>query len=82
MGTLNGKAFCFTGAASKPRKYLWKMVEDNGGIVHKTCSHLTDFLVVADPSALSIKTRKAIENGIKLITEQEFFKFCDWGVTE
>lgn len=77
---LNNKSFCFTGAASKPRAQLWKMVEDNGGVVHKSCTKDTDFLVIADPTQLSIKTQKAIRNGIKLISETEFENYCDFGI--
>lgn len=79
---LNGKSFCFTGAASKPRAQLWQITEDNGGIVHKSCTKDTDYLVVADPSQLSIKTQKAIRNGTKLISETEFESFCSFGVPE
>jgi DNA ligase (NAD+) len=79
---LNNKSFCFTGAASIPRAKLWQLTEDNGGIVHKSCTKDTDFLVVADMSQLSLKTQKAIRNGTKLISEQDFMNFCDFGISE
>lgn len=77
---LRGKSFCFTGAASVPRKQLWEMVEQNGGIVHKSCTQSTDYLVVADMDSLSIKIQKAVTNGVMLITEKEFNNFVDWGL--
>ena len=82
MANLNGKSFCFTGAASVPRKSLWRLAENSGGIVHKSCTKDTDYLVVADPSQLSLKIQKAIKNGTKLILENEFFDYCTHGIPE
>lgn len=75
-GNLSGYSFCFTGASSKPRKELWKMVEENGGIIHESCKKDTDYLVMADVNSTSTKAQKARKNGTKLITEEEFYSLC------
>ena len=75
-GALGGKSFCFTGAASRPRKELWSLVENNGGIVHEGIKKDTDFLVLADPNSTSSKAVKARKQGITLISEDDFVKMC------
>ena len=72
-GSLNGKSFCFTGAASRPRKELWELVEKNGGIVHETMKKDTNFLITNDLSSNSNKIKKAQKFNIKILTEQEFY---------
>jgi DNA ligase (NAD+) len=76
-GSLGGKSFCFTGAASRPRKELWELVEKNGGIVHETMKKDTSFLVLADPNSTSSKATKARKQGTNLISEEEFIKMCE-----
>ena len=76
-GSLGGKSFCFTGAASRPRKELWELVEKNGGIVHETMKKDTSFLVLADPNSTSSKAVKARKQGTNLISEEEFVKMCE-----
>ena len=75
-GSLNGKSFCFTGAASRPRKELWELVEKNGGIVHESMKKDTDFLVLADPNSTSSKAQKARKQGTNLLSEDDFVKMC------
>lgn len=75
-GSLNGKSFCFTGAASMPRKELWALVEKNGGIVHESIKKDTDYLVLADVNSNSGKAKKAREQGTTLLSEEDFVKMC------
>lgn len=75
-GVLGGKSFCFTGAASRPRKELWAMVEKNGGIIHESMKKDTSFLVLADPNSTSSKAVKARKQGTTLLSEEDFVKMC------
>lgn len=75
-GNLGGKSFCFTGAASRPRKELQQMVKDNGGIVFDSCKKGLDYLVLADPNSTSTKAVKARRDGVNLISEEDFVKMC------
>lgn len=76
--SLAGKSFCFTGNASRPRKELFKMVTDNGGIIHDGIKKnpLTDYLVIADVNSTSSKAVAARKLGVKLISEDEFVGMC------
>lgn len=71
---LGGKSFCFTGAASIPRKQLQAMVTENGGIVHDSVKKDTTYLVMADPTSTSTKAEKARKNGTLLLSEAAFFE--------
>ena len=75
-GSLGGKSFCFTGAASMPRKKLWELVENNGGVVFEGVKAGLDYLVMADPNSKSSKAEKARKMGINLISEDDFVKMC------
>jgi DNA ligase (NAD+) len=75
-GSLGGKSFCFTGAASRPRKELWNLVETNGGVVFEGVKAGLDYLVMADPNSKSSKAEKARKLGINLISEDDFVKMC------
>ena len=75
-GSLGGKSFCFTGAASMPRKKLWELVEKNGGIVHESINKDTDVLVLSDVNSTSSKAQKARKQGTTLMSEDDFIKMC------
>ena len=75
-GKLGGKSFCFTGAASRPRKELWSLVEDNGGVVFESVKKGLDYLVMADPNSTSSKAVKARKAGVTLISEEDFVAMC------
>ena len=75
-GSLGGKSFCFTGAASMPRKKLWELVEKNGGIVHESINKDTDVLVLSDVNSTSSKAQKARKQGTTLMSEDDFVKMC------
>ena len=77
---LNGKSFCFTGAAKLTRRELFILVEDNGGITRDTVSRGTDYLVLADPKSTSTKADKARSYGITLISEEDFMYMVEKGV--
>lgn len=70
-GNVSGKSFCLTGAMSKPRKELAKMIEDAGGDVKSSVSKGLDFLVQADVSSVSGKTKKANKYGTQVISEDD-----------
>lgn len=76
-GVLGGKSFCFTGPAQRKRADLWKMVENNGGIVHESCKKDTNFLVMADKNSTSSKAEKARKNGTTMLSEDEFVSMCE-----
>lgn len=69
---LGKKSFCFTGAASRPRKELQALVKENDGIVADGVKKGLDYLVIADPNSTSSKAVKARQLGITLISEDEF----------
>jgi DNA ligase (NAD+) len=71
-GPLSGLAFCFTGTATRSRKELIKIVEDNGGKSSDTVDEDLSYLVIADLSSTSGKAVKARKLGIKMITEDQF----------
>lgn len=75
-GKLGGKSFCFTGAASRPRKELWALVNDNGGVVFESVKKGLDYLVMADPNSTSSKAQKARKMGVQLISEEDFVAMC------
>ncbi len=72
-GKLNGLNICITGSTNTKRADLKQIIEENGGIfkssVSKDCTHL----IIADPLSTSLKAEGARKNGIKLISEEEFF---------
>lgn len=80
---LNGLSFVFTGAVQKmnletneryTREQLQKMVVEHGGENHSTVKKGTSYLVQADPNSQSSKTKKAIQVGTKILSENDFFK--------
>lgn len=75
-GTLSQKSFCFTGAASIPRKELQEMVTNRGGINESSVKKGLSYLVMADPNSTTVKTQKAKSLGVEIISEEEFFRMC------
>ncbi len=69
---LENKTFVFTGALSIPRGEAKRLVEEAGGKVVSTVSKRTDYVVVGqEPGS---KRDRAMELGVKIISEEEFFK--------
>jgi DNA ligase (NAD+) len=71
-GALSGSSFCFTGTFSVQKNDLQALVVKNGGIVKDDVCQGLGFLVQADPTSQSNKTKKATKYGTKIISEQDF----------
>jgi len=71
MGSLTGKTFCLTGAMSKPRKELQKLIASAGGESKSSVGRGLDYLVQADASSTSSKAQKARKLGVSCIGEDE-----------
>jgi len=72
-GPLSGKSFCITGATSKPRKAVEKMIMDAGGIVKSSVGSGLSYLITNDPDTGSSKMQKAKKNGVTIITENDLY---------
>jgi len=78
---LNGKSFCFTGGINRvdhngdryTRDMMEALVLENGGKVESVSKSLS-YLVQADPTSDSGKTKKAIALGVDILSEVDFFK--------
>jgi len=73
-GPLSGKSFCITGATSKPRKALEKMIMDVGGAVKSSVGAGLSFLVTNDSDTTSSKMKSAKKHGTTVISEQELYR--------
>ena len=71
-GILSGKSFVITGKTSKPRKELVGIIESLGGTVKSGVSKGVDYLLQADVSSVSSKTKKAEKLGVSIIDENMF----------
>ena len=85
-GVLSGKTFCFTGAIQRldprtekrfTRKQLQEMVKANGGRVLKDVNSKLDHLVMANPDSKSSKAKKARQQEVDILSEEEFFTLID-----
>jgi DNA ligase (NAD+) len=70
-GKLTGMSFCLTGAMSKPRAQIEKMIEEAGGSAKSSVGSGLTFLVTNDTASGSAKNLKAQKLGIKIINEAE-----------
>ena len=70
---LEGKVFCITGSLTyfANRDEAKEKIESAGGKVSGSVSSKTDFLVCNDDKSTSSKMKKAIELGVKVISEVE-----------
>lgn len=73
---LEGKSFCFTGKAVRPRKELEQLVVDNGGSVSAVKAGLS-YLVTDDTESGSSKNVKAQKLNIPIITSTEFLQMVE-----
>lgn len=71
-GVLSGITFCFSGKFEQTKSYYERMVEERGG-EHGGISKNTTYLVVSDKNTGSNKMQKAIQYGINILDEDEFF---------
>lgn len=69
---LEGLTFVITGSFTKDRNELKDIVESNGGKASGSVSKKTDYLLMGDGVEGKSKHLKAVELGIKIITEEEF----------
>ena len=67
---LAGKQVCITGALSQKRSVIENQIRQAGGMPSSSVSKNTAYLVTNAPSSSS-KYRKAVELGIKIISEEE-----------
>lgn len=79
-GKLSGKSFCFTGALEIKRGAAKKLVEDLGGTVKSSVSKGLTYLVQANPTSTSGKTKKALKYGTKVIGEDDFMDIVDYDI--
>lgn len=77
VGVLSGKSFCITGATSKPRKAVEKMIMDAGGVVKSSVGSGLTFLVTNDSDTTSSKMKNAKKWGTTVISEAELYKLMD-----
>lgn len=68
---LNNLNFAITGSLSISRDEFKKIILDNGGIFSNSVSKNTSYLI-SNSKENSTKIKKALENNIKVITEEEF----------
>jgi DNA ligase (NAD+) len=71
---INGKSICITGALSRKRSDIEKVIRENGGKAVSSVSKNTDYLLTNETEAKSSKYKKASTLGIPIITEDEFFE--------
>lgn len=72
-GPLSGKSFCITGATSKPRKALEKLIMDAGGVVKSSVGVGLSFLVTNDADTGSSKMKSAKKHGTDVISEAQLY---------
>jgi len=72
-GPLSGKSFCLTGTMSRSRKDIESDIILAGGMISSVKKGLT-YLVQADPSSTSSKSKKAQKLGIEIIGEDALMR--------
>ena len=73
-GPLSGKSFCITGATSKPRKAVQKMIMDAGGIVKDSAGKGLTYLVTNETDTTSKKMQNAKKYGTEVISESQLYE--------
>ena len=68
-GPLAGLSFCLTGTMSRKRTAIAADIELAGGEVRSSVGRGLSYLVQADPSSMSSKSKKALANGTEVIGE-------------
>ena len=56
---------------------LKAFIEKRGGFLRSAVSSKTDYLICNDPNSVSVKSRKAKELGVPVITEEEFLRMAN-----
>jgi len=75
-GSLSGKSFCLTGSmpSGRKRKDIEADIEAAGGEVKKSVGKGLNFLVQADPTSESSKSKKAKSLGTEIISEEQLME--------
>ncbi|MHA3845942.1 NAD-dependent DNA ligase LigA [Mycoplasma sp. VS276A1] len=73
---LEGLSFVVTGKMAVSREEMWEIIQHNSGIVHKSVTGKTSYLVYGD-NVGEVKLEKARKLGTKIISEAEFFALID-----
>ena len=73
-GPLSGKSFCLTGSMSRGRKEIAADIEATGGDVKSSVGKGLTYLVQADPTSESSKTKKAKKYGTEVISEEQLME--------
>lgn len=71
-----GKVFVITGPFQYTRSIYEDYITNMGGIVAKTVTKNTDYLLTNDTESGSIKNKRAKELGIPVLSEMEFINLC------
>jgi len=74
---LKGISICLTGESRIPREQLESLIKNAGGKIANSISKKTNYLLIGDLAGhdyKSVKKTKAIENGIKIISEKDLDK--------
>lgn len=74
FGIILGNEYSFEG---KDMSDLKSYIEQRGGVYRSSVSSKTDYLICNDPDSDSVKSIKAKELGVPVITEEEFLKMAD-----
>lgn len=68
------KSFCLTGKLDQPRTHYQALIREAGHKVETSVKKGLDYLVQADPSSQSAKTKKAIKNGVQVISLEQMLE--------
>ncbi len=68
---LQGESFCITGALSQKRSEVEKEIKNCGGSIQSGVNSKTNYLVTNEQQSQSSKYKKAMELGVKIITEEQ-----------
>ena len=74
FGIILGNEYSFEG---KDMSDLKGFIEWRGGVYRSSVSSKTDYLICNDPNSESVKSKKAKELGVPVITEEEFLKMAN-----
>jgi DNA ligase (NAD+) len=70
-GSLSGKKIAITGSLSEKRTLVEAKIRSIGGTVVSTISKNTDVLLTNQQTSASSKFKKAVDLGIKIISEED-----------
>lgn len=78
-GKLNGLTFVITGSVEHfaNRNELKDFIESQGGKTTGSVTGKTDYLINNDANSTSSKNKKAMELGVRIISEEEFLKLVE-----